>query len=548
MDVLDYIIKNLSIGWESGDHVYGIIEIVGVVVAGLLTCRKKFAHHREPWEDFLRKFMWKAVVWTFVLMTIAVAPYIQVRESIEAKEKAQKQLDDKAPKLHGFVNRSMIAAEPGTSNSLIFMEVTVGNSGGSPSMADEFGAKIILPNGVTTNAEAIYFPDEYEMNFWYRGQPYRLDLKRPELISERAHNAIQPGDSPRGWLAFRVPGIQQSEFTHSNIVVSFIDINDKKISFTNDVCVWKEKKPDDYEADAINMVLAGSENIFYPVPPTVETNTGWMPPPLPPGCSNVVVYFGAMPFVLPIKMAEVSPDLPGTEFAIKDLPDIFLKDLDKVPNYSPRMKTTRIRSWMNTIIGGRTIPSPVQPVVVSNRLYIEVEIPFSNEKRKLVMSDSFCSDLPIPRLWDVNYSTNYGPNGGIYAFEVVNELTNPVLQVGYTAPNVVHVNGIFQVDSNCILASFGGIPELCTFALINDPTQSAMKAALEIDNFRETLVINSNETLADFGQRFTNELFRPIFKYQRPIFKYPSYRNLGVFQSWEVETNSKGTNTSDLER
>jgi hypothetical protein len=181
-----------------------------------------------------------------------------------------------------------------------------------------------------------------------------------------------------------------------------------------------------------------------------------------------------------------------------------------------------------------------------------VEIPFSNEKHKLVMSDSFDSQLHKPRHWDRNYSTNYYANGlvsgGIYAYEVVNELKNPVLQVAYAAPNVVLVNGIFQVDSNSILAAFGQQPQLFTLSMSSQNETQGMTASLEINNFHEILEIHSNESFASFGQRFTNEFFRPIFKYQRPIFKYPSSRNLGVLEDYNVETNNNKSVTNTLDR
>jgi hypothetical protein len=177
-----------------------------------------------------------------------------------------------------------------------------------------------------------------------------------------------------------------------------------------------------------------------------------------------------------------------------------------------------------------------------------VEIPFSNEKHKLVMNDSFDSQLHKPRRWDRNYSTNYSVTSGVYAYEVVNELKNPVLQVIYAAPNVVLVNGIFQVDSNSILAAFGQQPQLFTLTMSSQNNTQEMTASLDINNFHETLVIHSNETFASFGQRFTNEFFRPIFKYQRPMFKYPSSRNLGVFEDRPVETNNDKSVTNIVDK
>ncbi len=451
----------------------------------------------------------------------------------------QKQLDDKSPKLDGYINQTLIADEPGTTNSLVFLQVTVGNSGGSASVADDFKLTVMPKKRASTNAEPIDFTDEYKINTFSGGKPYLIDLKRPQLISEKSIKAIQPGESLRGWIAYRFRGITSSQYQYTNLVLSFLDIHDKKTTITNGF--WNGKPSTDWETEETTKTLPGSESLMIPIEPPVVTNTGWLPPELPPGCSNVLVFFGANGMNYSRIMAEISPE--GTKFAIKDLPDFYLQNLDKSPGYSPRQKYMWIKDSMAFSIGGRTVPYPVQPIIISNRLYVEVEIPFLNEKRKIVMSDDFDPDLPIPPQWDRNYSTNYYANGvvsgGIYAYEVVNELTNPVLQVGYSAPNEVHVTGIFKVDENSILVSFGQQPMLLT--LTNrvftglESTQRITTVSLEGTNFSEVLQIYTNDSISSIGEMITNEFYRPIFPGQRTIFKYPSNRNLGVFND---ETNA----------
>ena len=45
--------------------------------------------------------------------------------------------------------------------------------------------------------------------------------------------------------------------------------------------------------------------------------------------------------------------------------------------------------------------------MVSNRFFIYVEIPFVNEKRKIVMDDDMDSQLiRLPELWDYNFNAN----------------------------------------------------------------------------------------------------------------------------------------------
>ena len=159
------------------------------------------------------------------------------------------------------------------------------------------------------------------------------------------------------------------------------------------------------------------------------------------------------------------------------------------------------------------------------------------------MSDDFDPNLPIPTHWDRNFSTNYYANGivsgGIYAYEVVNEMTNPVLQVAYSAPNEVHINGIFKVDENSTFVAFGQQPMLLTFSnrLVVDTisTNRITTVSLEATNFSEVLHIYTNDSISSIGEMITNEFYRPIFQGQRAILKYPSNRNLGVFND---ETNS----------
>jgi hypothetical protein len=233
-------------------------------------------------------------------------------------------------------------------------------------------------------------------------------------------------------------------------------------------------------------------------------------------------------------MAEIlsNPKGGGTKFAIKDLPDFFLKDLDKMTNYSPRKRDMWIKYHMDYNIGRKSFPYPIQPIIVSNRLYVQVEIPFRNDEQKVVMSDDFDSELPIPRLWDRNYSTN----PGVYFYEVVNELTNPVLQVFYTAPNEVHVNGIFHVDADSILASFGQGPQLLTVTKqivgMESNQRRISTVSLQSSNFAEVLAIHTNDSVDLVGEMLTNEFYRPVFPDQRRVFKYPSNRNPGAFADW----------------
>jgi hypothetical protein len=111
--------------------------------------------------------------------------------------------------------------------------------------------------------------------------------------------------------------------------------------------------------------------------------------------------------------------------------------------------------------------------------------------------------------------------------------------VGYSAPNEIHINGIFKVDENSISVAFGQQPMLLTFSNRVDvgltSTNRITTISLEATNFSEILRIYTNDSVRSIGEMITNEFYRPIFQGQRPIFKYPSNRKLGVFND---ETNA----------
>jgi hypothetical protein len=508
-------------GFSFGSTFLGIVQIITI-----LACAA-FASFDLRWES-QAKIHFEKNVKVKICVAVIVLFSMLIGTSVEAYRKYSTiAATSNSPKLNGFIHRNLTANEPGTTNSFVFLDVSISNSGDVPSAAAEYELMLLLPKrSVKTNAEAVNFAKEYKLNFSHNGKPWLIDLKREQLISEKTTKAIPVGEYSRGWAAFRVRGLSVDQFLQTNLVLSFSDIDGDRVFVTNGL--WKGKLGKAQPFDDLTTVIPGAENIFYPVAQPARTD--WAPPELPPGCSNITVYFGAYGLAFPRQVAEISP--AGKKFSVADLPDFLTRDLDKMPNYSPRQREIWIMSsGSEYTIGGRTVSYPIQPVVISNRLYVEVAIPFTSQRRRIIMSDTFSSELPIPLNWDVNFSTNYDAFGsGVYAYEMVNELTNPVLQVVYAAPNEVHVNGIFQVDSNSILAAFGELPRLGTFSITaHESDHGSVTASLEFDSFRETLVVGTNETIASFSHRLTNALFRPIFKYQRPMFKYPSNRNLGVF-------------------
>lgn len=539
MGFIQFWLECICEGFKFSFETFGALDGCCVVITAILYWKRK--HHQKFWEEkgepFVKKWALPIIAVQFVTGVFFVAPYARYYAEKKQKETAQKSLEDKSPHLDGFVNRSFFCQENGTTNTLAFLEVTIDNSGGAPTYADGYELKVILSTNLSVKAEPVHFKDEYTYNFIQKSKLWMLDLKRPQLIAEKTIRPITVGEPKRGWTAFRLRGLPIGSFQFTNLVMRFSDINGKTSSVTNGF--WKGVLNEPITLDDLVSTDPDAENIFYPI----ARPSGWLPPELPPDCSNVVVAFGAKALTYSRFMASIDPE-NGTKFSIKDVPDYFLAGVESNPDYSPRQPDIFLKYYSSFSIGGKTVPYPVHPVIISNRLYVEAEIPFSNERHTIIMNDSFDSKLSIPKNWDRNYSTNYDDISGMFYYEIVNELKNPVLQVAYIAPNTVVVNGIFQTDSNSFLAAFGEQPILFTMTFTNTNTTNGMvNASLQAENFHEVLTIRSNETIATFGQRLTNEFFRPIFKYQRPIFKYPSNKYPGVFQNWETQTNTTVTKT-----
>lgn len=541
-------------GGEIIEIIFWIAVFCAPKIPNILSKREKqgIENEKSLRKIFIHKFLtndgWRfaiVILGCFVFHVLVIAPYLVYTKTAPENEKLRAKLNDKSPKLDGFIDQYMLFDETGTTNTIIIPQIHINNFGGSGSLAENFKLKLILATNNLRDGKPIDFSDYYQWQAVKGDQITVFRLSRHDLISEKTSTAIESGFGPRGWLAYRVPGILSAkQKTNFSFLISFMDVSGTELFVTNGV--WKGKSLTNMESFDIPRTLPGSVNLVYTnYQLQSDVANGWRPPELPPGCTNVVIFFGTSGFIYPRFMAGISSE-KGAKFAIKDLPDYFLTGLETAENYSPRQRDLWLKYTMGFTIGGKTVPYPILPIIISNHLFVEVEMPFSNEKRKLIMSDSFDPELPIPPRWDRNYSTNYDAYRGIYFYEVVNELTNPVLQVFYTAPNEVHVYGIFKVDDQSTLVSFGQPPQLLTFSnkvfVGLESTQRITTVSLQSSNFLETLAIYTNDSIASIGEMYTNEFYRPIFPGQRAIFKYPSNRNnIGAFADWFMETNKSDT-------
>jgi len=538
-----YLFQLLDLAWEAAEKGAIVIDvfIALIVVFGFRALEnrnkipvllKSFTKHRIFEDDKWRFAMTFGLI--FILQMIFISPYSLYKKNRNTIAELKTSLEDKSPKLEGFVHRVVPFDEISSTNSTIFLDVSVSNLGGTPSDAEEYGLKVILSTNASVIGEELKFSDEYKFNFFHKEQFLSLDLKRRQLIAEKTISAIPIGEHKRGWLAYRLYGLKTGQYEQTNVIFSFVDNHGKRIAATNGF--WMGKHTFLTNSDDFTTVIPGAENIFYPIEYSIQTN--WLPPELPPGCSNVVLFLGTSGIIYSRPIAEISPESSGTKFAIKDLPDYMLTDMNKMPDYSPHLENMWIR-WgsVKQGYGDKTVDLPILPFVVSNRFYVDVQIPFLNEKRKLVMSREFDSAVSkLPNNWDWNYSTNYNSTRGIYYYEIVNELTNPVLQVFYTAPNEIHVFGIFIVETNQILETFGAPPQLITLTskFINPTNMQEITNVFEIS---KALGTNS------MGNIITNYMYDLKFPESKTIFKYPFNRNQNVFADWFMETNKSVTKT-----
>lgn len=226
----------------------------------------------------------------------------------------------------------------------------------------------------------------------------------------------------------------------------------------------------------------------------VETRAKWQPPELPPNCSNIFIFFGEQYVTWPLFAAKVPPMEAGQGFPLKDMPFEFTNGYDFIDKISIRKGAVRA-----VAADGSKYDFPIVPYVKNNRLFVYVKVPFDNERSSISMSDSLDSQLPAR--WDRNYTSN--------AFEIVREDMLPVLQVFYKRANEIQVNGIFIVNTNDVLGSFGGNPTVIyVFGVF--PTED-QKAVIKPAPLPPSMV---------FDMKFPN---------QKAIFKYPAWKHPGQY-------------------
>jgi len=241
---------------------------------------------------------------------------------------------------------------------------------------------------------------------------------------------------------------------------------------------------------------------------------GWQPPELPSNCTNVTIYFGGERIDVPVWMAQISSETSGTPFLVKDIPPE-LKFDDGKPHAHNRPNDTNfikmvMMSKFPTKFGTNTLELPISPFVNNHRLYVFVKAPFQTEKKLFYIGTDL--DSAIPHNWDRNYNSN--------AFEVVNEDTNPVLQVFYRRSNEVQVNGVFPVNNFDLIASFSDAAPILFSTTIEGIREDQTTQYFTPEDF--------TRTFTNFAViQNTNAAYRLKFTDQKAIFRYPWWKHPG---------------------
>jgi hypothetical protein len=98
--------------------------------------------------------------------------------------------------------------------------------------------------------------------------------------------------------------------TNFSFIVSFYDASVNQIYVTNGFRPFGKGRASEFETVEFPKTLRGSENLIYTnIPLEIAIDlSNWQPPELPPGCSNVTVWFGNEVFTTPRWQAEIPPD------------------------------------------------------------------------------------------------------------------------------------------------------------------------------------------------------------------------------------------------
>jgi len=199
-------------------------------------------------------------------------------------------------------------------------------------------------------------------------------------------------------------------------------------------------------------------------------------------------------------------------YPIKDLPHDFISKAVEMPDFSPRKRHFSFDSQFLKVqtSDGKNIDFPVWPIVVSNRLYVDVAIPYINERRRIIMDTNLEMTLTnLPIKWDINYNSN--------RFEIVNQDTNPILQVVYSSPSEVHVNGVYIIDKFEIYEAFDSPDTTFSEQIIFGGLKDTQFYKMNIDEFEKAF--KNIVFVMD-----SNSVYNAKFPEQKAIFKYPSWQ------------------------
>src|SRR5579871_5752007 len=127
---------------------------------------------------------------------------------------------------------------------------------------------------------------------------------------------------------------------------------------------------------------------IQPKPTTPVTD--WQPPELPDTYTNIILHFAANEFKIPRPVVEVlSEGGASKKLSLTNVPEEFLAHMETLTNYSPRQDYGYYRAASNIqwMLQNHAMTLPIMPHIISNRLYIDVEMAFLNEKTTLSINE-----------------------------------------------------------------------------------------------------------------------------------------------------------------
>jgi hypothetical protein len=209
MDILGFTTAFLSdwVGWMSGLFSV-ILTIVGFRVQAQ-------THKRLFWASGLLCFFVASIhIWT-----IEHSKY----------EAAMGELKNSRPNLSAYVNQVATGtiSEDGQDSSMVYLIVSIANSGGSDSVANRFKLTAEVPGKGNVEGVLTLIPKLQRVSV---GNQY-LDMAPSNLLPQKCEETPIPrGGMRRGWLFYLFPKLTLDEIRSAKLTLKFLDVREVEYS------------------------------------------------------------------------------------------------------------------------------------------------------------------------------------------------------------------------------------------------------------------------------------------------------------------------------